>query len=854
MPPTTPPTPPSGSPEPAPHRPPVLATAPRGRSAAGSRTSGGGVSGGGVSGGGVSGGGVSGTAGPPLGWLLAAAIAVAVLGQLWTWSRLEGYQIADSVEYLDRAAAVARGEALDPDTPRSFAFSAVLLPIAALHERLGLDARAALALARLMQMVLAAGAIIIVGRTAGRAFAEEPRARARAGPSTNVALRADAAARSEFVWIAGTAGLLLALQPIFLRWSITPLAASASLLFVSLAFSGLERARGGDRSTLSRGLRTGLAFGAAVLCAYQNLLILFACAPLLLLAPRWRRPGHVAGLAAGLGAMLLVQGLLDLLTYGRFASSLIGYLGANGVGAVVSLLAKAGFTDTAFSLYDMFYGAADRAAEAAAAAGGEALDTAQAEAPRQIRSKFPTDWYFDQLLVQGLAIAAVLSVALGLLRGLRRPGWFVTLVTWALVVNLVVMSVKGSKSFRLWMPLLPLLVWIGTYGLVPVARAAARLEADRTRALARAALALFVGLLMFGSQRLLRDQNFGQFGDYWEAMEYVAEATRDFEGETRPVVASAYDWGVRWQQPEWLELQKLPHHVDRWPNLSAAERDEVLLRFRTLDYYIAHHQTITQDAAIVDALNARFEIAAVFHDQEQAEEVGPVYVLAVRSGAPDARTFFDVHEDTGPGEPNEPGRYQSRLQHPISVDYRRRGPEGTQQMVLLGFDVEPGLCGDDQAWVTLHWYAGTPLLRDYTIVSRFTDGQGGAWQDNHATCYGVHPTTSWTPGSIISEGYLSRISWDSAGFGGPWRRGDRIPVEMWLAISSFDERGASTGGLNPFRSSAAGPISKLPLRSGGYWSKQGRRWSKDGLFLVGGFELDVPPARQLPDDGRPLKR
>ena len=65
--------------------------------------------------------------------LLLVLLGTAAL-QFFAWSRLEGYQLADSVEYMDRAWAVARGEALDPSTIRSFAFSALLLPIFAVAE------------------------------------------------------------------------------------------------------------------------------------------------------------------------------------------------------------------------------------------------------------------------------------------------------------------------------------------------------------------------------------------------------------------------------------------------------------------------------------------------------------------------------------------------------------------------------------------------------------------------------------------------------------------------------------------------------------------------------------------------
>ena len=50
-------------------------------------------------------------------WLLLLILGL----QLFAWSRLEGYQLADSVEYMDRAVQVVEGQRMDPGTVRSFA-------------------------------------------------------------------------------------------------------------------------------------------------------------------------------------------------------------------------------------------------------------------------------------------------------------------------------------------------------------------------------------------------------------------------------------------------------------------------------------------------------------------------------------------------------------------------------------------------------------------------------------------------------------------------------------------------------------------------------------------------------------
>ena len=58
----------------------------------------------------------------------------------YSWWMLEGYQIADSVEYMERAQLLLRGEdVLDPTSNRSFGFSTLLLPFFAVANWLGVE-------------------------------------------------------------------------------------------------------------------------------------------------------------------------------------------------------------------------------------------------------------------------------------------------------------------------------------------------------------------------------------------------------------------------------------------------------------------------------------------------------------------------------------------------------------------------------------------------------------------------------------------------------------------------------------------------------------------------------------------
>ncbi len=737
----------------------------------------------------------------PLGALLIAVVAA----QLFAWSRLEGYQLADCVEYLDRAEAFSRGEPLDPGTARSFAFSALLVPVFWLERLIpGEQPSLPMVLARLLQMLFGLGAVAFLARWIG----------SRIGLGYGLA-----------------AGALLGCSPIFLRYSIAPLSSAAALFAITLGVVQLDRTLERRRGTLAGGLVVGAWFAFAILMAYQNVLLVGAIAPCLLFTRAWRRPAHLLGIALAMFAGYLIQGMLDGAVYGTFGSSLHGYLRANLGSQLGTLLAKLGLVDLAFWVYDNL---------GAASTGSGAKDVSA------IRMLTPPTWYFDQLGRQFLVPVGSALLALGALAGLLRRRPIVLLMLFALVVNLVVMSTKGSKSFRLWMPFLAFFPAITAFGLKDLIRWGVRESVAPRWRQALAALAVLVTCA--GGLRLLSAANLSKFGAYWRAIEQV---NRESGGE--PVVAtSAYDWAARYREASNVELTKFPYHLDRWPSLEEDEQEGLLAALAERDYLFGHLQLFTQDPRIIAAVNREFEIAQVFHDYDAGEELWPVFLLRRRTGDPDAKTFFEIRTDTGPGEPNEPGRFQAQLEHPSSVDFRRREGDGVYQMVFLGFDVDPGLIDGTQAWITFHWYAGPLGDKNYRVVSRFTDGRGGGFDDNRTPTYGAYPTSRWNEGEIISTGFLSRVDPDPVRFGGPYRRGQSLPLELWLAVGEFDEAGTSVSGLNPFRPSAKAPVSKQMVEGGRIFSDEGRRFTRDGLMLVGGFFFELSRGWRVPDNGKPL--
>jgi 4-amino-4-deoxy-L-arabinose transferase-like glycosyltransferase len=734
-------------------------------------------------------------------WLVLCATAAL---QAFTWSRLAGYELADVVEYMDRAHAVARGLPLDPGTARSFAYSSLLLPFFLVAEWLGLeDLRGVVHSIRLAQMALAAATVVLTARLGARWFGRE----------------------------AGLAcGALLGLNPVFAQYSIAPLTGGAAALCLLLALTALARTEDTGRATFRRGLLCGLWLGGSVLMAFQCLPIVASVLLVLPLRRCWRRPGHIAGVLAGIALGLLGQALLDRLVYGSFGSALGNYFVSNAGPLVASSLYELGFEDLGRRLYE---------------ASVETIDQTATEK----RMRYSKTWYLRELTDQALVWPAALLVAVGLAASLRRGAAGLRVVALVALATVVTLSLKGEKSFRLWMPIWPWVALLGGAGYrwLCVAPSGAALRRAR-RAAGLLALAA-VGLLGAG---VIARTNLAQYGGYWRAMELVNAQAQPGAEPLR--VASGYDWAVRFRERPGVRLTKLAEHLDRWPDLSEERRAAVLEQLEQVDWLIGHFQLFRQDPQLLRLVNRRFEVAAVLDDRAALEVLDPIYVLRTRTGAARARTLYEVYTDTAEGQAHWPPLYQPRIQYPISVDFRRREADGAvhNQLVFLGFDVELGLCSGEQAWITYHWYAGPLSGGNYTVVDRFTDGRGGGYNNNHQPTQGAFPTSQWQPGTIVRESFLTRFSPEAAGFGGAYRRGDLVPVQLYLALAEYDAEDRQVGGLVPFHASGAGPIHRERRPDGTLGSADGRQWSDDALLRVAGFWWPVPDHWRAADDGRPL--
>ena len=403
-------------------------------------------------------------------WILLLAVAL----QAWAWHRLSGYQLADSVEFMDRAYAVARGETLDTTgAVRSFGFSTLLLPFFAIAEAIDLDPmRWAVHAVRVFQMLLGLGLVFtcmrIGWRLAGR----------RAG------------------W---WSGIFVATNPVFLQYSVDPVSGIAAAFFTALALNVLI-----ERRSSATSLGGGLLLGAAFMMAYQTLLIAVPLLGFVVLRDRWSARRTWLAASLGLGLAVCGQVGLDKLTYDHWGLSVSTYLVENTGGVLFTFLAFLGLgeSDWVRELYAEYIGT--MSPDATVTEGAER---------RNLQSPF----YYLLNLPQMLVWPALLCGALGVARTFARRGWKSLVLLAVLALNVAVMSHKGSKSFRLWLPLLPFiaplcaygLAWLGGFGMPRPGRW------RRATIAVLAVAAILVGL------STLDALNTRRYGAYWAAMEIV---------------------------------------------------------------------------------------------------------------------------------------------------------------------------------------------------------------------------------------------------------------------------------------------------------------------------------------------
>lgn len=773
--------------------------------------------------------------------VLRAILLLTVILQGFTWYGLEGYQLADSVEYMERAFAFVRAEdVVDSRVIRSFGFSALLTPFFAAARLLGLEDYTALVwLVRALQMVLGLSLVVLVAGIAQRL-----------GGKTVALLSAFAV---------GT-------NPVFLQYSVTPLADIAGSVGVALAFrSALSTERG-----FRHGLVTGGWMGICLLMAYKTVPLCGVIVLLVLVRERRKAFANVGGILTSLTICTLLQALLDKVVYGTWAASLLGYFGENTVSIIATLCAKLHLDEWGKQLYGWYYG--------------------DIHIPDKLRGNMitiqPNDWYVVNL-TQMLVIPMLVAVVLGTLRGLRRPNWTTSMMLAATGFFLLLLQQKGSKEFRLWLPLLPMLAPLAGLGLKMILGESGNLWR-------RGLVAALLVATVFLSVEAQSTRNTRVHSGYWEALDYIEDvvaAEREADPEQpKAKLVSSYHWAVFLRTSSDIQLTKLRHQIDGWVHLvEAKDRYYVYKQLEDHDWLIIHQPILTEPAHanLASAVNAWYDLEAAFWDPDY-EGMGPVFVMRRRTGTefnPDRRSLFDVERDVSQEEARALSK-EMGFEEPV----RMIKPAHGEELWMLGYSYET-LPGDGFGWLTTWWYSATHCLADYTLATRLTTFDERAdWQGNERPSWGVFPTDKWSPGTLVKDSRLviaakEPYKWEEPfrPMGGAYRRGDYMPAYLWIDIATHywvckaceveydphlpkEERHICDGFLRVYPDAweerVSGRLARarfgeaVPVRVGDavgmLISPEGWIWSKDDLAQVGRFFLPVHHRSALADDGQPI--
>lgn len=667
-------------------------------------------------------------------------LGLTLLLLLTSWAGLAGYQLADSVEYMERAQALVRGqEVIDSTSIRSFGFVSLLAPIFLVADWIGIqDFRVVVGLVRVLQILLGLELVRVC-----------------------ILLGTRAAGRTAGLF----AGCLVGFNPVFLQFAVSPVSGIAAGVCVGHALLHLLE-EGGPR----RSLRAGLWLGGAILMAYQTILVTAFLVAAALLRDRWHARFRWLALCGGVGIGVFAAALLDRLCYGAWGESLFLYFRQNFGGVAARILNTLGMTEWARALYEIT--AATFEDEQGAHFQSTAADV------RQMQSRF---FYFVRLPEMIVWPFLVVFVS-GLFAALRKLRWSYAIPGIALGVSVALMGYKGSQDFRLWLPLLPLVAvfaalgWRCLLGPEDGASSAWRL---------RACLVLVAVGAALGWSRL-NGNTTARYSGYWEAMDLVNELGAE-RGGLR--AASAWHWAVFLRDSKDVELIKLPHHLDGWEGYDEAERAADFAALAEVDVFITHLGVLMPRPELFAHFAQEFEVAGLFFDHELYRDVGPILVFArpvdgLERGAVLIDQLADADVDVYRADHGF-GDGRLLVQKP-----EWNAPD---QLRLLGVSLDR-LPGDGHHWLTWHWLVEAPLTENYMLFEEFGEsGDGPQWRWTRQLGHGIAPSSKWAPGTIVRDGWPLFFAQDALNPDLPWlalsdaQNSDRfLYLRMWLGTDHPD--------------------------------------------------------------------
>lgn len=726
---------------------------------------------------------------------LLGVLLVVLCLQLLSWSQVEGYQLGDSVEYMERAQALVRGkEVIDSTAIRSFGFVSLLAPFFAVADWLGVeDFKAVVGLVRLFQ--------ILLGLELARVCA---RLGARLG-GRGVGL---------------VAALAVGFNPYFLQYSVSPVSEIVAAVCVGHALLRLVERRGTGNALVG-----GFWLGGALLMAYKTVLV---AAPIFLylgLRDRLKRWWHSAGVAGGFAVGIVAAAALDRACYGEWGKSIDLYFRQNFGQLAARYAGKLGLEDLAIRLYEWArYGgdlpAVERTYDFGRLAGAE------------------EPWFYVMRLPEMLVWPLLVLTVLGVLRTVYRRDARGGLLVFVLLAYLALMGMKNLGSFRLLLPLLPCIAPLVGLGWRVVVGDPAKRRTRLRSAFGTLAMVAAAGFAWAG----LSELNTARFSGFWRAMTTVdaiaAERGAGEGGAAKLKVACAWNWAVFLRESSRVENVKLPHHLDLWPTYDEEARREDLDAIAGLDAFITHLAVLLNFPEVFAAVDEHFEVASLLYDPAVFEDTGPIVVMVKRSGTPGARTFLTRHVGVTVDEYRASRKIHGgrRFQLPGS-------PVGEHDVTLLGWDYQE-VPGDGHGWLTWHWICEVPHETPFVERTHLTtDAVGEPWVEEHWLGRTLCPSTTWQPGWIVSEGWPVIAAVEPFAWQKPWRplRGDAppgepVPAELWLRLMPIGPDGKQGAPLWPLVAATGEPIRRKTLDANGL-APDGSRLAPGGFVGLGRIEL-----------------
>lgn len=737
---------------------------------------------------------------------LALLSMMALLGA-WSWLRVEGALFADVVEYLERARALVAGEELlDAQKVRAAGITALHAPVLWLAGVAGVaEGPWVLVYAAVVHLLISAALLLATRQLA-------------------IAIAAAAGVRGEGLAPVGNLAAAGALaSPTLLQFMAIPMTDVAAGAALAL---GMERALFGP-SSAARGRAAGAWLGVAVVCAFKAIpLVLLVLAAMIVgrtLSHGIKDAARTAiAAAASLAVLLLVQCVLDRLTYGQFGVGLWTYLLINFGPQSGQLLYEIGAVDLGQWLYQ----------QGASAIGEVTLDDVS-RSTDDFRALEGRTWYLDHFqwfsprwLTPAVALGAAAAVA-GALRSGRGAALRALMPLGIALAYGALTSFKGSKDMRIWLPVLPAYAAYMGIGLVALAGSASSL-APRLRAAVVATLVLG-GVLHAALHASLTPT--APFGAFERAAMWLEEAPVSAVGRT-PKVASSYHWAVLFRTPAGWELEKLPSQLDA----AAARQDpeamgRSLARMEAQDAFLMHSSLLSAPSAagIVDVVSREFHVAAAFWDR--AVDTGSGAVLVFTRHVPEG-TRRRVVRAASPSPPR--GARTVRFERPL-------GPE-RELMSLDGLRVSR-LPGDGLYWVEVDVAQRGEVVRGgYALGLRVSDASGRqGYTSYRRPDWGRGDVRRWAQGTTWTEGFLLRpdqgpLSLQEAFK--PVRRGAR--AHLWFDMATLDAdaegRRLITGRLEPIDPSGV-HAERDDVSPEAELSDDGWRFSPiHGELLIGSFE------------------